>query len=301
MKAALRLLILVSSLNTAIAGDLTNRDLVGDVTGQQQPVDTSVTAIESNQAGKDKRPTEKITHDLSDSKPLGLAPSGQAIADVDLAPSPSTSSIFQQETQQTGSVKRHATVGNEMSAVFSQVVRDSDLGFHSPVESSTVDSNHRLFDLLHDQARLMLGEEVYAKIAWTYFDLKQVDEWIYSTTSQISLDGYQRFFPFSSLFRLDEHLQAGVVLGTAEQKQWLNQNNTATLGLGSQSAQAVLADYQKSIANVDRDNDSFFFSILKYLTILNLLYGMLAGLALVFLGKGFNFLIRLNGVRNGSK
>lgn len=141
---------------------------------------------------------------------------------------------------------------------------------------------------LHDEMRLMVGEEVYAKMVWTYLDAKQLDDWIQTTISQSEL-----FAEDSLIVGLNDQLMASLTsLGLAGTS---GQNKPAPEPLNSRQSgelNPVKPAIDPLLMKADFESRSIFFGLLNYLTLGNFLYLMLSVMGLIYTGKLFKFLVR---------
>jgi hypothetical protein len=148
------------------------------------------------------------------------------------------------------------------------------------------------FDQLHDEIRLMVGEDMYAEMAWTYLDAKKLENWIYATVDQTGL-----FARDSLIVGLNDQLMASLTsLGMAGAK------SQTVASMGQLSAQRVVGQvdpFNAAKSTVDPEvmkaaleGQSGFFQVLKYLTVRNLWYAMLSMIMLIYAGKCFKFFVR---------
>lgn len=171
---------------------------------------------------------------------------------------------------------------------------DPNLGFypHQIVNQNPVYDD--FIGEIHDELRLMVGEDVYGKMVWTYRDLKRLDNWIYETASHFALFGQQSMSGSHRIVGLSNQLKADLFfLGLIGS----DKGQLETLRPGSRydalSLQTVALTGQTGpIAATGTVIEGRFFGILEYLTILNFVYLILAVMALVYLAKLFNFLVK---------
>jgi hypothetical protein len=169
---------------------------------------------------------------------------------------------------------------------------DPDLGFYPNLSANQNQSYDEFLEEMHDELRLMVGEEVYSKMAWTYLDLKRLDNWIYETTSQFALFSQQALSGNQAVVGLSNQIKAelffmGLMGSDASRLQ--------SMQLGSQ-VNVLQTQYETEqaikIAAADAEIEGKFFGVLKYLTILNFVYFILAVMAFVYIAKLFRFLVK---------
>lgn len=141
---------------------------------------------------------------------------------------------------------------------------------------------------MHDEMRLLVGEEIYAKMVWTYLDAKQLDDWIQTTIAQSEL-----FAGDSLIVGLNDQLMAGLatlgLTGSNGQNysapEQLNSRQSGELNQAKPSMEPV-------VMKAEFERRSRFFEMLNYLTIGNFFYLILSIVILVYTGKLFKFLVR---------
>lgn len=148
------------------------------------------------------------------------------------------------------------------------------------------------FDQLHDEIRLMVGEDMYAEMVWTYLDAKKLENWIYATVDQTGL-----FARDSLIVGLNDQLMASLTsLGLA------GSNNQTLTSMGQLSVQqaarqpdpfnAAKSPVDPELMKAAFEGQSSFFQLMKYLTVGNLLYVLLSIIMLLYSGKLFKFFVR---------
>lgn len=140
------------------------------------------------------------------------------------------------------------------------------------------------FDQIHDELRLLVGEDVYARMVWTYLDIKQFDNWLYATMEQYTL-----FAEESLLVGLNDQLM--ITLGLSGPNSQHTKVSVRSSGSAAELG-AAEAEIKNAILRADLEAQSRFFTLLKYFTVRNFFYVMLIGLVLTYTGKAFKFLVR---------
>lgn len=148
------------------------------------------------------------------------------------------------------------------------------------------------FEQLHDEMRLMVGEDMYAKMVWAYLDAKQLDNWIYTTINQSGV-----FAQNSLIVELNDYLMASLTsLGWAEpNEQNFSFERQRASHQGGEQANKVNDDQQALndvVTTANFEKQSRFLGILKFMTLQNFLFLAIFIMAAMYTGKLFKFLIR---------
>lgn len=172
--------------------------------------------------------------------------------------------------------------------------RQTFAGTHLADTSGQVGGQNQMaiapLDQFHDEIRLMLGEDIYAKMVWTYRDAKQLDNWIYATIDQSGL-----FAQDSLIVGLNDQLMASLTdlgfVGASDRNLSIDESSK------SHSQQPNRVEDTEKIVNdalmkAEFKRNSAFFGLLKYLTLMNLLYLLSSIAILVYAVKLFKFLVR---------
>lgn len=172
--------------------------------------------------------------------------------------------------------------------------RQTFAGAHLGNASGHIDGQNLMaidpLDQFHDEMRLMLGEDIYAEMVWTYLDAKQLDNWIYTTVNQSGL-----FAQDSLIVGLNDQLMASLTsLGFVGSD---GRNLSIDESSERHSQQPNRVDDTEKIVNdalmkAEFERNSAFFGVLKYLTLINFLYLMGFIVILVYVVKLFKFLVR---------
>lgn len=145
-------------------------------------------------------------------------------------------------------------------------------------------------DQFRDEMRLILGEDIYAEMVWTYLDAKQMDNWIYTTVNQSGL-----FAQDSLIVGLNDQLMASLtslgLVGAGDRNLSIDESSKMH---GQQPNRA--ADAEKIVTDAlmkaEFERNSTFFGILKYITVVNFLYLIIFLVILLYAVKLFKFLVR---------
>ena len=147
-----------------------------------------------------------------------------------------------------------------------------------------------------DSVRDAIGDSAYSKLLWTYYDIKEIDNLIYTKMAQYDFSHSVFSEGYRSINGLNQQFGASImvsnVLGSPnENLLFQGEFNKGPAGAGGK---AVLNIPEQSLDNVQSDmvENSYFALILRFLTVKNLIYAMLA----IFLGglliRVFRFFIK---------
>ena len=149
--------------------------------------------------------------------------------------------------------------------------------------------NFDVFDQLHDEFKLMVGDDIYTRMAWSYDSVKELDNWLSATFSQLT------------------HLDGGLVSVGLNDQVIANFTAPDQIGMPGRNAKSLedshadalktpeyAARYgvNQAVISANVESQGKFLVVLKYLTLINLLYTILIIVALVYVGKFFRFLIK---------
>ncbi|MDD2759332.1 MAG: hypothetical protein PHH11_03440 [Methylomonas sp.] len=146
-------------------------------------------------------------------------------------------------------------------------------------------SNDRLFAELQQEVRTVVGDEAYGKLVWNYYELKRLDDYIHSSVNQF----------------VDQSRNGSYGLLLSE---WLALagNGAGDFSAGSMSPaetmrkDSELSDNYRAMAKQPLQSQeeihSLLFEWIKYLTILNFLYLLLAIAAFSSVYRLFRFFLK---------
>jgi len=293
MKVVMTCLALIVLLNTVTAaeGDETSGVTSTDPQNNYSPhaiVDVmppSKSGLASPSAD-DSRPKH-----LSDSEPLQLgdiSPSPDTLDPQSLPKaadsSPSVSSTTQDTPNDIQSIDERITLDQ-------WAVLDHHVGWG--VQDFIDDEKKQLTNnsayRLQDDIRSMVGEDIYAKMVWMYFDLKAVDNQIYSTLAQYGWGRHGVFGLQLPVVTQDNPIQSIFALVPSNPNEAYNPKTTSIAA--NESIKDVWRDRQAVALGEKLYQDGFFFKISEYLTFANLLYVMALWVLLKLLFKAFKFLL----------
>jgi hypothetical protein len=148
-------------------------------------------------------------------------------------------------------------------------------------------NNLGVYDELHDEFKLMVGDEMYNRMAWSYEGVKQLDSWVSATLTQLSQGG-------SVHVGLNDQVIANF---TAARQAFIPGQNVKSLE-DSHADALKMPEYaarygiDQATITANFENQSKFLVVLKYLSLSNLGYAILMIVTLVYGGKFFKFLIK---------
>ncbi len=147
-----------------------------------------------------------------------------------------------------------------------------------------------------DSVRDAIGDSAYSKLLWTYYDIKEIDNLIYTKMAQYDFSHSVFSEGYISINGLNQQFGASImvsnVLGAPnENLLFQGEFNKGPAGAGGKAVSNIP---EQSLENVQSDmvENSYFALILQFLTVKNLIYAMLA----IFLGglliRVFRFFIK---------
>lgn len=152
------------------------------------------------------------------------------------------------------------------------------------------------FAQMREELIALVGEDVYDKMVWTFWDLKEFDSALYAKISQYDLLIQEWVVSVQEIFGLNDQMRAEwMIFGNAD---------AYTIRLRAESLNSQHSQMQQSVIDglseqrlkhatiADVETHSLFFNAIKYLTLNNLLYLMLFLLGLVLVAKLFRFMVR---------
>ncbi|WP_415878905.1 hypothetical protein [Methylomonas sp. TEB] len=157
--------------------------------------------------------------------------------------------------------------------------------------SDDVFSSKKLLDELRDS----LGEGIYSKLVWTYYDLKDLDSRIYASMVGYDLSGSNLLGKLQQFIGVNEHVNAMIVLGSsvgvAGQPVGVG-NEKNQVANNSSSSKVVLDFSQRGFFSKDEIDAGRFQIVLRYLTIKNIIYSLLSLMGVGMVWRMFRFFIK---------
>jgi hypothetical protein len=145
------------------------------------------------------------------------------------------------------------------------------------------------------EVQIGLGDDIYNKLVWTYYDIKDIDDLIYSRMAEYDFNGSDFVGKFRQFVGLDSQMSAMIVLGgrsydTANMSQpesFLNK-----IGHKDGGGKVVLDFSYENIPHTDAIETSRIYAMFKYFTIKNCIYFLLSVMGVGMLRRVFRFFIR---------
>lgn len=228
---------------------------------------------------------------VGDSEPLELGEISPSPDTLDLQSLPkaegssSVSSTIQDTSHDIQSIDEHIMLDQ-----WALLNHHEKRGLQEFIDDDKKQLNNNFAYHLQDDIRSMVGEDIYAKMVWMYFDLKAVDNQIYSTLEQYGLGRGGVFEQQLPIVIQDNPIQSIFALVPGNPDEAYNPK-TASIA-GNESIKDVWRDRPSRALGEELYQDGLFFKISEYLTVANLLYVMALWVSLKLLFKGFRFLLR---------
>lgn len=150
---------------------------------------------------------------------------------------------------------------------------------------------------LLDEVRAGLGEGIYSKLVWTYYDLKDLDDRIYASMVGYDLSSSNLLGKFQQFIGVDEHVNAMIVfkssVGISGKPIGVGSGENQD-GNKSSSSKVVLDFSQHSFARIEEVDTGRLQYILKHLTIKNIVYSLLSLMGVGMVWRLFRFFVKQN-------
>ncbi|OAI18560.1 hypothetical protein A1507_09405 [Methylomonas koyamae] len=178
------------------------------------------------------------------------------------------------------------------SAYQAGFARESGLGvppyFHSGVEI--------FYEDVLDSVRDTIGDTVYSKLLWTYYDIKEIDNLIYAKMAQYDFSRSVVAEGYRGINGLNHQFGASIMVGNSlgvSNGNAMFQDDMVKAVSGS-NEKAVLNIPEQNFGNIEHDtiDNSYFAFILRIRTITNIIYAMLAVFLSGLLLRVFRFFIK---------
>ncbi|WP_020485068.1 hypothetical protein [Methylomonas sp. MK1] len=144
-----------------------------------------------------------------------------------------------------------------------------------------------------DEVRDSLGEGIYSKLVWTYYDLKDLDDRIYASMVGYDLSSSNFLGKLQQFIGVDENLNAMMVfkssLGITGKPDGVGDSKNQE----SNTSSKVILDFsQHNFARKEEVDTGRLQYILKHLTIKNIIYSLLSLMGGGMLWRLFRFFIK---------
>ena len=153
-----------------------------------------------------------------------------------------------------------------------------------------IQNNPDVFEQLHDEFKLMVGDDIYTRVVWSYDDVKALDNWLSATFNQLTqIDGESIFVGLND--QIIANFTAPEQIGLPGQHaKSVEERHADALKTPEYAARYGV---NQAVIQANFENQSKFLLILNYLTPSNLLYLAISIGTVVYGGKFFRFLIKL--------
>lgn len=150
--------------------------------------------------------------------------------------------------------------------------------------------NIDVFDQLHDEFKLMVGDDTYDRVAWTYDSVKELDNWLSASFGQWMQFGSGLISVGLNDQVIADFTAQGQIGGLGRNAKSVEDSHADALKTPEYAARYGI---NQAAISANFENQSKFLIVLEYLTLSNLLYLVLSVIALVYAIKFFRFLIKL--------
>ncbi|ANE56296.1 hypothetical protein AYM39_14640 [Methylomonas sp. DH-1] len=147
-----------------------------------------------------------------------------------------------------------------------------------------------------DSVRDTIGDTVYSKLLWTYYDIKEIDNLIYAKMAQYDFSRSVVAEGYRGIKGLNHQFGASIMVGNSlgvSNGNAMFQDDMVKAVSGS-NEKAVLNIPEQNFGNIEHDtiDNSYFALILRIMTITNIIYAMLAVFLSGLLLRLFRFFIK---------
>lgn len=148
---------------------------------------------------------------------------------------------------------------------------------------------------LFEDVRTGLGEDVYGKLTWIYYDIKEFDALIYSNLMVYDSKISNLAGEFWKFIGVDAQVSAMIIFGDGQMFSGdaAGSHHAINQGRGGESHNKVVLDLSaQNPVNIDVVENGYFKFILKYLTIRNVVYVLLGILGAGLIMRVFKFFVK---------
>jgi len=146
-----------------------------------------------------------------------------------------------------------------------------------------------------EDVRVGLGEDVYGKLTWIYYDIKEFDALIYSNLMIYDSKVNNLAGEFWRFIGVDAQVNAMIIFGDGQTLagEAAGFQNGVNKGRGGESHTKVVLDLSsQNPVNIDVVENGYFKFVLKYLTIRNVIYFLLSILGAGLFFRVFRFFVK---------
>ena len=148
-----------------------------------------------------------------------------------------------------------------------------------------------LYKNLIEDVRVTLSEEVFSKMVWTYFDLKDLDDKVYSTISEYDLKVQSVFGKMQQLIGIDNQINALIIFG-ANADSGSRNNPSGSANPRGDGDKATLDFSEIGALNAEGQEIGKTGVVFKHFTIKNIAYFLLGVLSVGMVWRGFRFILK---------
>lgn len=146
-----------------------------------------------------------------------------------------------------------------------------------------------------EDVRVGLGEDVYDKLTWMYYDIKELDTWIYANVMSYDSSENNLMSEFWRFIGVDAQVNAMIIFGGGQTLagEAVGFQNGVNKGRGGESHTKVVLDLSsQNPVNIEVVENGYFKFVLKYLTIKNVIYFLLSILGAGLFFRVFRFFVK---------
>jgi len=146
-----------------------------------------------------------------------------------------------------------------------------------------------------EDVRVGLGEDVYDKLTWMYYDIKELDTWIYANVMSYDSSENNLMSEFWRFIGVDAQVNAMIIFGGDQTLagEAAGFQNGVNKGRGGESHTKVVLDLSsQNPVNIEVVENGYFKFVLKYLTIKNVIYFLLSILGAGLFFRVFRFFVK---------
>jgi hypothetical protein len=171
----------------------------------------------------------------------------------------------------------------------------SDVGSAEGVETYSYSDHVFSYKNLLEEVQTGLGEGVYGKLVWTYYDLKDLDDRIYASMVGYDLSAIKLLGKLEQFIGVDSQVNAMIVFGSGGgiMGKSIGVGNGENQDANKSSNSKVILDFsQRSVAEKNEVDTGRFQFILKHLTIKSFIYSLLILMGVGMAWRMFRFFIK---------
>lgn len=283
IKVVFLIFIFLSAIAKAEAVDVNNRD-EKTVVDSKNNTDKMPVVSDENQDGTRNSGFEKSANNLMDNSDIRREAPFMASSPRQLAASEFPTSQAMISEQQAGNWGFNSNspvvhLGNEGISGDKQNYKNPGFSYKNIVED----------------VRVGLGEDVYGKLTWMYYDIKELDAWIYENVMSYESGESNLMGEFWQFIGVDAQVNAMIIFGGGQAfaGDAAGFQHGVSQRRGSEShSKVVLNLSSQNPVNIDVVENGYFKFVMKYLTIKNVIYFLLSILGAGLIFRIFRFFVK---------